>query len=119
MNKLAMLSLLGFVLATAPAFSETMDAMFGNTVTLTHPDGRVDRYYFEPDGSFLERSSDGHDYAGHWVRRAGDVCLTVPGREGEDCAAMPTDKKVGDTWSLEAGGGSIAIAIAPGRVARS
>ncbi|HVY85850.1 MAG TPA: hypothetical protein VG943_11995 [Caulobacterales bacterium] len=113
MRNFAVLTMLGFVLSTAPAFAETMDAMFGNTVTVTQPNGAVDRYYFEPDGAFVERSHDGATYAGRWARRAGDVCLTVDQRE--DCEAIPVDKSVGDAWTLETGGGSIAIAIVRGR----
>ncbi|MES1197200.1 MAG: hypothetical protein ABUL55_01120 [Pseudomonadota bacterium] len=113
MRNLAMLTVLSFVLSTAPAFAETMDSMYGNTVTVTQPGGIVDRYYFEADGTFTERSHDGATYTGHWVRRAGDVCLTVDQRE--DCAPVPTDKAVGDSWMMETGGGSIAVAIVAGR----
>jgi hypothetical protein len=119
MRKLAILGVLGFVLSTAPAFAETMDEMFGNTVVVTQPNGDVDRYYFEADGTFVERSHNGHDYSGHWVRRDGEVCLTAPGHDGEDCTDIPTDKKVGDSWMLQDAGGSITIAIVHGREGRS
>ncbi|HWA01796.1 MAG TPA: hypothetical protein VG841_15925 [Caulobacterales bacterium] len=113
MRNFAVLTVLGFVLSTAPCWAETMDAMFGNTVTVTHPDGAVDRYYFEPDGSFVERAANGESVSGRWTRRAGEVCLSVA--EREDCAALPDDKAAGDAWVMETGGGSLAIAIVPGR----
>ena len=115
MRNFAVLTVLGFVLATAPAFAETMDASFGNTITVTMPNGAVDRYFFEPDGSFTERSHDGQTYAGHWVRRAGDVCLSMAAREGEDCAPIPLGKTLGDTWPMQTNGGSVAIALVAGR----
>ena len=119
MRNLAILAVLSFVLSNAPAFAETMDAMFGNTVVVTQPNGAADRYYFEADGSFREHSHDGHDYAGHWVRRAGQVCLSLPERSQEDCADIPLDKKVGDSWLLQDAGGNITIAIVAGRENRS
>jgi len=118
MRNFAVLTMLGFILSAAPAFAETMDATFGNTVTVTRPDGTVDSYFFEPDGSFVERSHDGHDYAGHWVRSGDSVCLTLPGHDGQDCAPFPLDKKLGDSWLLDSGGGSATITLVAGRATR-
>ncbi len=115
-QNLTVLTVLGFVLSAAPAFAETMDATFGNTVTVALPDGAVDRYFFEPDGSFVERSHDGQTYTGRWVRRGGQVCLSLADRADEDCAPFPLDKRVGDSWAMEkSGGASLAISIVRGR----
>jgi len=113
MRNLAILTTLGFVLSVAPAFAETMDATFGNTVTVTQPDGATDRYLFEPDGTFVEHSHDGQTYAGHWARHEGDVCLTVG--DHEDCSPVPLDKAVGDAWPMQTSSGSLAIKIVAGR----
>jgi len=118
MRNFAVLTMLGFVLSTAPAFAETMDATFGNTVTVTQPDGTVDSYFFEPDGSFRERSHDGQDVTGRWMRSGDNVCLTIAGHDGEDCAPVPLDKKLNDSWLLESGGGSATVTLVPGRTAQ-
>lgn len=113
MRNLSILTTLGFVLSMSPAFAETMDETFGNTVTVTQPNGAVDRYFFEADGTFTERSHDGASYQGRWVRREGDVCLTVG--DHQDCSPVPLDKAVGDTWAMTTSGGSLAITIVSGR----
>ncbi|MES1157438.1 MAG: hypothetical protein ABUL73_06620 [Alphaproteobacteria bacterium] len=114
MRVFAVLTALGFVLAAAPAVAKTMDSTFGNTVTVTHPDGAVERYFFEPDGSFTARMPGGQNVVGQWVRRDAEVCLTVQGQD-ENCTPVADDKNVGDSWTLETGGGSLVIAIVRGR----
>lgn len=106
---LALLVLCG----AAPAAADTMSAAFGNTVTVAHPNGATERYYFEPDGSVRMVMPDGAEMSAQWEQRGEEVCLTMNGQE--NCSPVPADKVAGDSWALETGGGTITVSIVEGR----
>ena len=77
-----------------------MDAVFGNTVVSRYPDGGWVKHWFEPDGGYSARFSDGRRLTARWTRDGQRVCLTnirpnilIP----RFCTTM-VEAGVGDTW---------------------
>lgn len=97
----------------APASADTMDATFGNTVTVTRPGGAMDRYYFEPDGTVRIVMMGGGEVSGRWELRGNDVCLTVNNQES--CSPAPSAQTAGESWTIETPGGMVTIGIVEGR----
>lgn len=100
----------------APALADTIENSYGNTITVTGPDGSVARYYFEPDGTF-SAVQGGNAFHGAWEIRGDQICLKAPEVQAEeDCSPYPADKNVGDAWSEDAGGGAtVSFTITRGR----
>jgi hypothetical protein len=50
-------------------------ATFGNTVLSIYPDGRAQKIWLQPDGSWTGLSRRGNDLAGSWRVKGEKVCL--------------------------------------------
>jgi hypothetical protein len=50
-------------------------ATFGNTVLSVYPDGRAQKIWLKPDGSWTGLSRRGNDLAGSWSVKGPKVCL--------------------------------------------
>jgi hypothetical protein len=50
-------------------------AAFGNTVLSVYPDGRAQKIWLQPDGSWTGLSRRGNPLAGHWSVKGPKVCL--------------------------------------------
>ena len=50
-------------------------ATFGNTVLSVYPDGRAQKIWLKPDGSWTGLSRRGNDLAGTWSVKGPKVCL--------------------------------------------
>jgi hypothetical protein len=77
-------------------------AAFGNTVESIYPDGRSQKIWLHPDGSWSGRGRNGVALAGHWTLHGDKVCLrqsTPPTLPFSYCAAFPADPHVGVTWA--------------------
>lgn len=100
--------------AATPALAGTIENSFGNTITVTGPDGATARYYFDPDGSVVATYPNGHRLEGEWEVRGAQICLRAPEIE-EECHALADDKNLGDEWSYETSGQTYTFAIVAGR----
>lgn len=61
--------------AKAPAEKANVAATFGNTVLSIYPDGRAQKIWMQPDGSWTGLSRRGNPLAGKWTVKGEKVCL--------------------------------------------
>jgi hypothetical protein len=102
------------VFAGAALANDTLDATFGNTVTVTNSEGAVVSYYMNEDGTYSMTAGE-DTINGTWTEADGQVCLTPEGGE-EACSPVVDGKSVGDTWEGEGSDGStLTFAIVEGR----
>jgi hypothetical protein len=67
---------------------------FGNTVLSVYPDGRSQKVWMQPDGSWTGLSRRGIPLAGHWTLKDGKVCLRQskpPTLPISFCQVLPAD----------------------------
>ena len=64
------------VVATGVAHAEDMSAAFGNTIVSTYGDGGEVRHFFDPNGAYRARWSDGRELTGQWTLDGDRVCLS-------------------------------------------
>lgn len=93
---LAALSFAGAACAAdVPASSHAdVAATFGNTVISLYPDGRSQKIWIQPDGTWTGVSRKGASLAGHWSQKDGKVCLRQsrpPTLPIAFCQALPAD----------------------------
>jgi hypothetical protein len=77
-------------------------AAFGNTVMSIYPDGRSQKIWLHPDGSWAGRGRNGVALAGHWSMRGDKVCLRQskpPTLPFAYCAPFPDDPHIGAEWT--------------------
>lgn len=102
-------------LFAAPAFADTMENAYANTIVITYPDGAQARYHFNADGSFTLFMPDGSQVSGAYEIAGEQICLTPAGGE-RACTAYVGGKNVGDTWTQTATDGSqINVTLQAGR----
>ena len=108
------------VLAAATAFAgaayanDTMEATFGNTVTVTGADGMSVNYYMNADGTYSMTAGD-MSINGTWTEGDGQICLTPEGGEAA-CSPLVDGMGVGDSWEGQGSDGStITLTIVEGR----
>ena len=73
-------------------------AAFGNTIVSVYPDGRSQKVWFQPDGSWTGLSRRGIPLAGHWTLKDGKVCLRQskpPTLPISFCQVLPADMAKG------------------------
>lgn len=101
-------------IAGAALANDTLDATFGNTVTVTLGDGTAVNYYMNEDGTYSMTAGEA-TVSGTWTEADGQVCLTPEGGE-EACSPLVDGKAVGDSWEGEGSDGStITLTIVEGR----
>jgi hypothetical protein len=86
-----------------------ISAAFGNTVTSTYPDGRSQKIWLRPDGSWTGLSRTRKDLAGTWTVKGDKVCLrqkTPPTLPFSFCTPFPQDAHVGVAWASKDVGGT-------------
>ena len=93
-------------------------AAFGNTVTTTYPDGRTQKIWLRPDGTWTGLSRSRQPLAGSWTSKGDKVCLRQkkpPTLPFSYCTAFPADARVGAAWtSKDFVGTSIKLRLDPG-----
>ena len=93
-------------------------AAFGNTVKATYPDGRFQRYWLQPDGTWRAIGRRGKPSSGKWTQKGDDLCLrqTKPfPAPTKYCTPFPASTKVGASWpAKDAGGGKITLSLVKG-----
>jgi hypothetical protein len=98
--------------------SARVAAAFGNTVTSTYPDGRSQKIWLHPDGSWTGLSRTHKDLAGTWTVKADKVCMrqkSPPTLPFSFCTPFPQDAHIGVAWgSRDAGGTPIRLRLDAG-----
>jgi len=75
---------------------------FGNTVLSIYPDGRSQKIWMHPDGTWDGKSRRGTPLAGRWSVKDGKVCMKQsqpPTLPLAYCTAFPANTYVGVTWA--------------------
>jgi hypothetical protein len=70
---------------------------FGNTVMSIYPDGRSQKIWLHPDGSWTGKSRRGIDLAGRWAMKGDKICLrqsSPPTLPISFCQTFPKDPGV-------------------------
>ena len=83
--------------APDPLAQQTVQATFGNTVVSLYPDGRSQKIWLHPDGTWDGRSRKGVALSGKWTMRGDKVCLRQsrpPTLPISFCQSMPRDPEV-------------------------
>jgi len=118
---LAAVTLAGAVATTATSAQAApvgFEAAFGNTVRATYPDGRSQRYWFQPTGEWRAVGRRGTASSGKWTRKGDRVCLkqTKPfAGPFKYCTVFPADGRLGSSWpAKDAGGGKIRLSLERG-----
>jgi hypothetical protein len=118
------IALAAAVVATAAAASPEPAAQvkpaFGNTVLSIYPDGRSQKIWMHPDGSWDGQSRRGTPLAGRWSVKDGKVCMKQskpPTLPLAYCTAFPENTYVGVTWtSKDMSGAPIQLKVVKGMV---
>ena len=94
----------------SPALSDTVKAAIANGLTMTLPGGPRLVIFYESDGSLGGSFSA---VGGTWKAEGRRLCMDVPGFAENQCLTYPDGKKAGDSFTIDASGGPIAILIHP------
>jgi len=71
---------------------------FGNTVISVYPDGRSQKIWLQPDGTWTGLSRRGNPLAGKWTVKGDKVCLRQtrpPTLPISFCQVLPSDPQTG------------------------
>jgi hypothetical protein len=93
-----------------------VSAAFGNTVMSIYPDGRSQKLWLHPDGTWTGKSRRGNDLAGHWNMKGDKVCLRQskpPTLPVSFCQTFPKDPAV-ELTSKDLTGQTIHLKIVKG-----
>lgn len=116
MRKFAVALMLSAALSGAPAFADTMENSYGNTIVVTYANGAQAMYHFNADGTFSGTAPGGSQMAGTFTVQGDQLCLAAPNGQPPQCVSVATDKDVGDTWTQTASDGSqINVELRAGR----
>ena len=91
-------------------------ATFGNTVMSIYPDGRSQKVWMHPDGTWSGKSRHGVDLSGHWNVKGDRVCLRQshpPTLPISFCQTFPKDPAV-ELTSKDLTGTTIHLKIVKG-----
>jgi hypothetical protein len=83
--------------AVNPDAEHAVAATFGNTVFSMYPDGRSQKIWLHPDGTWEGKSRKGKDLSGKWTLKGDRVCLRQtkpPTLPLSFCQVMPKDPDV-------------------------
>jgi hypothetical protein len=88
--------------AAQAAGAGDVSAAFGNTVMSVYPDGRSQKIWLKPDGTWDGLSRRGTRLAGKWNLKNDKVCLrqsSPPTLPLSYCTVFPAQAHVGVAWS--------------------
>lgn len=105
--------------ATEP--SSRLAAAFGNTVMSIYSDGRSQKVWLQPDGTWSGLSRAGNPLSGKWTLKGEKVCLRQsrpPTLPISFCQALPSDPQAGID-SKDIIGRPIHIKLVKGHVAKA
>lgn len=105
------------LMPAAPAFADTMEAAFDNTIVITYPSGGASRYHFNRDGTFTATVPSGAQMRGRWEIVDDQLCF-ISLADDRTCSPFVADKNVGDVWEQSATDGTtVSVTIEAGRSA--
>ena len=108
----------GLLASAAGAAPQGVALAFGNTIKATYPDGRYQRYWLQPDGTWRAIGRRGKASSGKWSQKGDELCLkqTKPFPSPvKYCTPFPATTKVGASWpAKDAGGGKITLSLVKG-----
>jgi hypothetical protein len=110
-------------LTATAALADQFDGIYGNTVTITRPDGSKSTVYVNADKTWEQRTADGKVYKGTWVWKDDThACFTqvepasTKPDDATSCDEITGNHKAGDTWTeSDDKGHTTTIAITAGR----
>src|SRR6185437_2462277 len=94
----AVLAVFALAAEAAEAPSSRIAAAFGNTVMSVYPDGRSQKIWLQPDGTWTGLSRRGNPLAGKWTEKGAKVYLRQskpPTLPFSFCQAFPQDPAKG------------------------
>ncbi len=116
-RKLVTLAALTLALAATGARADPkVAATFGNTVESVYSDGRSQKIWMHPDGTWTGLSRRGHPLAGKWSTKGEKVCLrqsSPPTLPISFCQALPENPETG-VFTKDLGGAPIHLIIVKG-----
>ncbi len=92
-------------LMTGTAYADPFSNMYGNTVSITTPDGKTAKGYVNPDMTWEQHMADGSVLKGTFAwKDSNTACFTQtdpPPKAGTapNCSKID-EHKVGDTWTV-------------------
>jgi hypothetical protein len=96
----------------------TLAPAFGNTVLATYPDGRSQKIWLHPDGSWDGLSRKGSPLAGRWQLKGSQICMRQmkpPTLPISFCTPFPTHTEPGVQWaSRDVAGNPIKLTLLKG-----
>jgi len=98
----AVLSLAAASAALAADSVAQVKPAFGNTVLSIYPDGRSQKIWMHPDGTWDGQSRRGTPLAGRWSLKDGKVCMKQskpPTLPVAYCTPFPDNTYVGVSWT--------------------
>lgn len=108
----------GVAAAAASEPAQQVKPAFGNTVLSIYPDGRSQKIWMRPDGSWEGQSRRGTPLAGRWNVKGGKVCMKQskpPTLPVAFCTTFPDNPSVGVSWaSKDMSGTPIQIKVVKG-----
>ena len=107
--------------AAHAADSSRIAPAFGNTVISVYPDGRSQKIWMHPDGSWDGKSRRGTPLAGAWLVKGEKVCVTQsqpkPPLPLSFCIPFPANPQLDVSWtSKDLAGTPIKLKIVKGLV---
>jgi hypothetical protein len=95
-----------FLMSAGVAHADPFAGMYGNTVTITGPDGSKSTAYVNADMTWEQHTANGAVMKGTYAwKDAGTVCFTLTdpapkaGDAAPNCSPVPAAHKAGDTWT--------------------
>ena len=92
--------------ATVALAADALEGYYGNTVTITYPDGMVVKGYLNADKTWERKLPDGKSVKGTYEAKPdGMVCFTQteppPAADAKPNCTKIDPHKVGDSWSVK------------------
>lgn len=104
-----------FGIGACAGVPSTIESAYGNTLMATMPNGRVARYYFDPDGTYMLETGAGTLVRGQYEVEGDQICRTPTGGE-RACAHFAPNMRVGQSWrQTTADGMQYEVTLLPGR----
>jgi hypothetical protein len=92
------------------------DAVFGNTVVMTHADGSATRVHFQQGGVYDFVTASGVTGGGTWAVEGGQFCTTrlTPAPQPKQCRP-DMQRHVGDKWEEDTPAGHVKYELVAGQ----